>query len=160
MEAVAKARFVRSSPRKLRRVAQLIKGKNVTKALATLSYTPKYAALVLEKVVKSATANALVLEGTAKLKAEDLLVKNVIVDGGPTLKRIRAVGMGRAYMIRKPTAHVTVLLAEDLKAKALRERQAKLQAEKSGTKKKGAAQSESSSRSESPGGKSKESKGE
>ena len=58
MEAVARARFVRSSPRKIRRVAELIKGKNVSKALALLSYTPKYAALILEKAVKSAAANA------------------------------------------------------------------------------------------------------
>ena len=136
MEAVARARFVRSSARKIRRVAELIKGQNVTKALATLSYTPKYSAMILEKTVKSAAANALAQAGTAKLKAEDLFIKNIQIDGGPILKRIRAVGMGRAYMIRKRTAHVTVRLAEDEAAKARREKEAKLQATKSGRKKK------------------------
>jgi len=125
-------------------VAELIKGKNVSKALAVLSYTPKYASLVLEKVVKSAAANAIAQEGTAKLKAEDLMVKNVLVDGGPVMKRIRPVGMGRAYMIRKRTAHVTVHLADDEQAKALRARQAKLQAEKTASRKKESKKAEPS----------------
>jgi len=136
MEAVARARFVRSSPRKIRRVAELIKGKNVNQALAILSYTPKYAALILEKTVKSAAANALARAGTAKLKAEDLMVKNIAIDGGPVRKRIRPVGMGRAYLIRKPTAHVTVRLAEDPEVRLRRERLARQQAEKGPAKKK------------------------
>ncbi|OGC77292.1 MAG: 50S ribosomal protein L22 [candidate division Zixibacteria bacterium RBG_16_50_21] len=130
MEAVARARYTRSSARKLRRVAELIKGQSVPKALATLSFTPKYAALVLEKTLKSAAANALARAGTAKLKAEDLVVKNVSVDGGPIMKRIRPVGMGRAYLIRKRLAHVTIRVAEDEKARKLREQQAKLATEK------------------------------
>jgi len=125
-------------------VAELIKGKNVSKALAVLSYTPKYASLVLEKVVKSAAANPIAQEGTAKLKDEDLMVKNVLVDGGPVMKRIRPVGMGRAYMIRKRTAHVTVHLADDEQAKALRARQAKLQAEKTASRKKESKKAEPS----------------
>src|SRR4030067_644460 len=130
MEAVARARYTRSSARKLRRVAELIKGQSVPKALATLYFTPKYAALVLEKTLKSAAANALARAGTAKLKAEDLVVKNVSVDGGPIMKRIRPVGMGRAYLIRKRLAHVTIRVAEDEKARKLREQQAKLATEK------------------------------
>ena len=108
----------------------MIKGQSVPKALATLSFTPKYAALVLEKTLKSAAANALARAGTAKLKAEDLVVKNVSVDGGPIMKRIRPVGMGRAYLIRKRLAHVTIRVAEDEKARKLREQQAKLATEK------------------------------
>ena len=114
----------------------MIKGKNVNQALAILSYTPKYAALILEKTVKSAAANALVQAGTAKLKAEDLMVKNIAVDEGPVMKRIRPVGMGRAYLIRKPTAHVTVRLAEDQEARVRRERLARQQAEKGSARKK------------------------
>lgn len=117
-------------------MAELIKGKNVNQALAVLSYTPKYAALILEKTVKSAAANALAQAGTAKLKSEDLMVKSIAIDGGPVMKRIRPVGMGRAYLIRKPTAHVTVRLAEDEQARLRRERLARQQAEKGPAKKK------------------------
>ncbi|MCI0530858.1 MAG: 50S ribosomal protein L22 [candidate division Zixibacteria bacterium] len=124
MEAKAKARYVRSSARKIRRVAELVKGKRVTYALSVLSYTPKYAAQILEKTIKSAAANALAREGTARLKAEDLLVKNISVDGGPIMKRIRPMGMGRAYLIRKRSAHLTVVLEEDERARHLRELQA------------------------------------
>ncbi len=112
MEALAKARFVRMSARKIRRVADLIRGKKVPEAVRILHFTPKYAAVPLEKTISSATANALSLEGTAKLKAEDLYVKQILINGGPIMKRIRPVGMGRAYRIRKRTAHITVVVAE------------------------------------------------
>jgi large subunit ribosomal protein L22 len=93
-------------------VADLIRGKNVEEALSILTFTPKVAASVLEKVLKSATANALSVEGTAKLKAEDLRVKRILVDGGPIMKRIRAMGMGRAYRIRKRTHHITIVVTD------------------------------------------------
>lgn len=124
MEATAKAKYVRSSARKIRRVAELVRGKRVTYALSVLSYTPKYAAQILEKTIKSAAANALAKAGTARLKAEDLLIKNISVDGGPIMKRIRPMGMGRAYLIRKRSAHLTVVLEEDEKARQLRELEA------------------------------------
>jgi len=112
MEAKAKARFVRMSARKVRRVADLIRGRNVEEALNVLTFTPQAAASVLEKTLKSATANALSVEGTAKLKAEDLWIKKILVDGGPIMKRIRAVGMGRAYRIRKRTNHITIVVTD------------------------------------------------
>lgn len=112
MEATARARFVRGSARKVRRVADLIRGKNVEEALNILTFTPKAAAFVLEKTLKSATANALALEGTAKLKAEDLWIKQIFVDGGPIMKRIRPMGMGRAYRIRKRTNHITIVVTD------------------------------------------------
>jgi len=121
MEAKAKARFVRMSARKVRRVADLIRGKNVEEALNILTFTPKTAATVLEKTLKSATANALSVEGTAKLKAEDLWIKKILVDGGPIMKRIRAMGMGRAYRIRKRTNHITIVVTDG------KEEEAKLQ---------------------------------
>lgn len=124
MEATARAKYVRSSARKIRRVAELVKGKRVTSALSVLSYTPKYAAQLLEKTIKSAAANALAKEGTARLKAEDLFIKSIAVDGGPIMKRIRPMGMGRAYLIRKRSAHLTVVLEEDEKARQLRELEA------------------------------------
>jgi large subunit ribosomal protein L22 len=112
MEATARARFVRMSARKVRRVADLIRGKNVEEALNILTFTPKTAAAVLEKTLKSATANALSVEGTAKLKAEDLRIKRILVDGGPIMKRIRPMGMGRAYRIRKRTNHITIVVTD------------------------------------------------
>jgi large subunit ribosomal protein L22 len=112
MEAKAKARFVRMSARKVRRVAGLIRGRNVEEALNILAFTPKTAALPLEKTLKSATANALSLEGTAKLKAEDLWIKKILVDGGPIIKRIRPTGMGRAFRIRKRTNHITIVVTD------------------------------------------------
>lgn len=112
MEAKAKARFVRMSARKVRRVADLIRGRNVEEALNVLAFTPKAVALPLEKTLKSATANALSVEGTAKLKAEDLWIKKILVDGGPIMKRIRPTGMGRAYRIRKRTNHITIVVTD------------------------------------------------
>ncbi len=112
MEATAKAKFIRMSARKVRRVADLIRGKNVDEALNILTFTPKAASPVLEKVLKSAAANALALEGTAKLKAEDLRIKQILVDGGPIMKRIRPMGMGRAFRIRKRTNHITIVVTD------------------------------------------------
>lgn len=112
MEAKAKARFVRMSARKVRRVADLIRGRNVEEALNILAFTPKGGALPLEKTLKSATANALSIEGTAKLKAEDLWIKKIWVDDGPIMKRIRPTGMGRAYKIRKRTNHITIVVTD------------------------------------------------
>jgi len=113
MEAKAKANFLRMSARKIRRVADLIRGKNVEEALNILNFTPKYAALPLGKTLRSATANALSIEGTAKLKAEDLFIKKIFIDGGPIMKRIRPTGMGRAYRIRKRTSHITIVVSDE-----------------------------------------------
>ncbi|MCJ7507674.1 MAG: 50S ribosomal protein L22 [candidate division Zixibacteria bacterium] len=110
MQAVAKAKFQRMSARKVRRVIELIKGKDVEDALDVLAYTPKYAASLIEDTLKSAAANALNIGGTSKLKAEDLRIKDIFVDGGPVMKRIRPTSMGRAYRIRKRTCHLTVVL--------------------------------------------------
>nr|MBN2276345.1 50S ribosomal protein L22 [candidate division Zixibacteria bacterium] len=96
------------SARKIRRVAELIKGRPVEEALNILNYTPKAAAEPLAKTVKAAAANAIASVGTAKLKAEDLSVTRVFVDGGPTAKRVRFQSMGRAHRIRKRYCHLTV----------------------------------------------------
>ena len=117
MEAVARAKFSRGSARKVRRVAELIRGKNVEEALNILSFVPKYAAQYLEKTLKSATANAISLEGTAKLKAEDLHIKKIFVDGGPIMKRIRPSSMGRAYRVRKRTNHLTIVVSDEIAEK-------------------------------------------
>jgi large subunit ribosomal protein L22 len=112
MEIRAVSKYVRMSPRKVRRVADLIKGEAVDRALSILQLTPKAASKALYKTLKSAASNAIASEGTAKVKVENLFVKEIKIDAGPTWKRIRPVGMGRAYLIRKRTAHIGITLLE------------------------------------------------
>lgn len=113
MEASAKARFLRGSARKMRLVADVIRGENVVWATDRLKFMPQRAAHNLRKILQSATANALVIEGTAKLKAEDLHIARLTVDGGPIARRFRPVCMGRAYRIRKRFCHVTVVVSDE-----------------------------------------------
>ena len=112
MEVRAVSRFVRMTPRKLRRVAELIKGEPVHKALNILEFTHKAASSALYKTVKSAASNAIAAEGSAKIKVENLFISKITIDGGPVWKRIRPVGMGRAYVIRKRTSHIGITLIE------------------------------------------------
>ncbi len=109
MEAVARARYQRISPRKARLVVDAIRGMKVDEALNKLRFTPKKAARLVEKVIRSAVANAMQDPG---VDVDNLYIKAAYVDGGPMLKRWRARAMGRAYMIRKRTSHITVVVAE------------------------------------------------
>lgn len=109
MESRAIAKYIRVSPRKARRVIDLIKGKQVNEALAILKFLPSTATEVIQKVLKSAIANA---EHNLDLVADDLYVKGIWVDEGPTLKRIRPRGMGRADLKRRRTSHITVVIGE------------------------------------------------
>jgi large subunit ribosomal protein L22 len=118
MEAVAKARYLRGSARKMRQVAALVKGMNVGTAEQVLRHVPKGAAAPLAKVIKSATANALAGEGTAHHRADDLFVTDVRIDGGPIARRFRATGMGRAYRIRKRYCHVKVTVSDEVPQEA------------------------------------------
>jgi large subunit ribosomal protein L22 len=108
--ASARANFQRGSARKMRQVVDLVRGKPVDEALSLLSVLPKAAAQPVRKTVQSAAANALAAEGTAHLKSEDLRIAKITVDGGPIMKRIRPMGMGRAYRINKRLCHLTVVL--------------------------------------------------
>jgi large subunit ribosomal protein L22 len=113
MESKAILRFVRVSARKARLVADLVRGKDVSEAIEQLSFADKKTAPIMKKLVESAVANA---EQAAKRANEDLdidqlYVKTVLVDGGPTLRRFRPRAQGRATKILKKTAHITVELA-------------------------------------------------
>jgi large subunit ribosomal protein L22 len=133
MEARARVRYLRMSPKKMRRVAELIRGKPVEEALSILNYTPKIAAHHLAKTVKAAAANAIASVGTGKLKAEDLSIARVVVDGGPIAKRVRFQSMGRAHRIHKRYCHLTVEVEgepEEEAPKAKTARQKKQKAEK------------------------------
>ena len=101
MEAKATAKYVRVSPRKAGQICDLVRGKNVDEALAILKFTPRGAAEIIAKVVKSAKANA-----------DKLYVASIVANQGPTMKRFMPRAMGRATMIRKRTSHIEVVLKE------------------------------------------------
>jgi large subunit ribosomal protein L22 len=103
------ARYIRVSPRKARLVADLVRGKTVAEALAILQYSPQIAARHIEKVLRSAIANA---EHNHRVRNLDDLRVQAVIDGGPSLKRIQPRAMGRAFWIRHRLAHITVALAE------------------------------------------------
>ncbi len=110
ISASARLRYVSIPPRKMRLVADMVKGLPVQKALDILNFTPKIAARHLANTLKSAAANALSKEGTDVVKAEDLMVENITVDAAPTAKRIRFQSMGRVFRYRKRFCHLTVML--------------------------------------------------
>jgi large subunit ribosomal protein L22 len=103
--AVARARYVRVTPMKARRVIELIRGRSAEEALAVLRFAPQAASGPVSKVLASAMANA---ENNLALDPQTLVVSQAFVDEGPTLKRFRPRAQGRAYRIRKRTSHITV----------------------------------------------------
>ena len=107
--AQAHAKFVRVSNTKAKIVLDQIKGKSIGEALGILAYSPRYAAEIIEKVLKSAVANA---ENNLELDVNNLYVEDVVANQGPTLKRIRPRAQGRAYIINKRTAHISIYLNE------------------------------------------------
>lgn len=109
MEAKAIARYVRVSPQKARLVVDLIRGKKVNEAITTLAFTKKAASKVVDKVLKSAVANA---ENTKKIDVDTLYVKKAYVNQAPTMKRIHSKAMGRANVIRRRSSHITIILDE------------------------------------------------
>ena len=109
MEAVAKLRYLRQSPRKVRLVADAIRGLNISKAESKLKFAAEYAAVPLLKLLNSAVANA---EHNFQMKKENLFIKEIRVDMGPALKRWKPRAFGRASAIRKETSHITILLGE------------------------------------------------
>ncbi len=111
MEVKAVARYVRISPQKVRKVLEVVKGRPVGDGLNTLKFLPQKAAGILEKVLRSAIANA---ENNNSLDIDTLVVRNIVVDQGPMLKRFRARARGRGARILKRTSHITITVADDL----------------------------------------------
>ncbi len=110
MEAVSKLRNVPTSPRKMRMVADLIRGKKVNRALSLLKYEPKEGAARLEKLLLSAISNWQNANEDERLEDADLFIKSITVDGGKILKRFRPAPQGRAHRIRKRSNHVTLVI--------------------------------------------------
>ncbi len=117
MEAKAINRYIGTSPRKMRLVIDLIRGKSVDHALHLLHFSPKHASKTAEKVLRSAVSNLQNKDEGARLEPSDMIVKEAFVDGGMTMKRISPAPMGRAYRIRKRSNHVTIVVAANKEAK-------------------------------------------
>src|SRR2546429_298241 len=116
MRTLARARFLRVSARKARLVLDQIRGKSVADALATLQFTPRAAARIIEKIVRSAVANA---EHNHQVRnLDDLRVHYAVADGGPSMKRVQPRAMGRAFFIRHKTSHLTIGVTDEASARA------------------------------------------
>jgi large subunit ribosomal protein L22 len=114
-EARAIQKYLRKAPRKVRLVADAVRGDNVAKALKKLEFIKKGSSLDVAKVIKSASANIRDKFQEERLDNEDLYIKEIYVDDGATLKRIQPSAMGRAHQIRKRTCHITVVVAKQEK---------------------------------------------
>ncbi len=110
MDVKAKLRYFRISPRKARRLVNLIRGKQVEQALIVLKSMPHAVARTLEKLIRSAVANA---EQASVRNPEEMIISKMVVDPGPTMKRMMPRAQGRANRILKRTSHITVVLKEN-----------------------------------------------
>jgi large subunit ribosomal protein L22 len=110
MEARAVAKYVRISPSKVRKIIGPLKGKPVELGLNTLKFMPQKAAGIVEKALRSAVANA---DQNSDMDVDSLVIRNIVVDQGPTLKRFRARARGRGSRILKKSSHITVVVAEE-----------------------------------------------
>jgi large subunit ribosomal protein L22 len=117
MEARVILRYIRIAPRKARLVADLVRGKSAEEAFTILKFTPRRGAMIIEKVLKSAVANASQKEMG---DVDALTISRVYVDGGPTMKRMRPRAMGRANTILKRTSHITLVLSGERESKKVR----------------------------------------
>lgn len=109
MEVMARSRYIRRAPRKARLIADMVRGMRVAEALAQLEFSPKHAAVDVAKAIKSAAANA---EHNHQLGRDQLWLKQILVDEGPTLKRIRPVSRGMAHQYFHRTCHITAIVED------------------------------------------------
>ncbi len=137
MEVRSTYKYARISPFKVREVTREIQGLPVSAALDVLAFTPKKAAFLINKTLKSAIANA---ENNANLKADGLVVKEAVVDEGPTFKRIMARARGTASRILKRTSHIRIVLSDEIPIETRASRKAKQEQEKKSAGKQGAAE--------------------
>lgn len=112
MEARAIKRYIPGSPRKMRLVADQIRGKSVEEALDILHFSPKHASKVCELTLRSAVSNLISAKDGGRIDTVSVVVSTITVDGGPMQKRILPAPMGRAYRVRKRTNHLTIVVTE------------------------------------------------
>jgi large subunit ribosomal protein L22 len=109
MEVMARSKYIRRTPRKARLVADMVRGMRVVDALAQLEFSPRHAAADIAKAIRSAAANA---EHNHSLSREELWLKQILVDEGPTMKRIRPVSRGMAHQYFHRTCHITAIVED------------------------------------------------
>lgn len=114
MEAGAVVKYIRLSPRKVRQVADLIRGKSVDEAINILHFTIKSSSVPIEKLLRSAMANAMNRDEAAKLDPEDFFIKKIWVDDGPTMRRYRPGPRGGASLIRKRSCHISIVVSDEM----------------------------------------------
>ncbi len=110
MEARAVRKYIRSSPRKMRTVVNLVRGKNVAEALSILHYMPQKATRPVELTIQSAVYNLMDRNKDERIDENELVVRDIRVDEGPVFKRHQPVSRGRAHPIQKRTSHLTVVV--------------------------------------------------
>ncbi|MBI5376272.1 MAG: 50S ribosomal protein L22 [Candidatus Schekmanbacteria bacterium] len=112
MTGVAKARFLRIGPRKVRLVVDMIRGKTANEALSILEFSPRYPSVAVRKLLKSAISNVMNVSEAKKveLDPDTLVIDRVFVDEGPSMKRMSPRAFGRADIIRKRSSHITIIL--------------------------------------------------
>ena len=110
MEVKSYSKYVRISPKKAREVARILPGKKATEGVSMLKYIPRKAARLLDKTLKSAMANA---ENNSNLNADDLIIKEAIVDEGPSLKRFRPCARGSSHPYKKRMSHLRIVLSDE-----------------------------------------------
>ncbi len=110
IEVKSALKYVRISPQKVHKLVDAVKGKPVEEGLNTLKFMPQKAAGIVEKIIHSAVANA---DQNHNIDVDSLVIRNIVADQGPTLKRFRARARGRGTRILKRTSHITVILTED-----------------------------------------------
>ena len=111
MEVKSYSKYMRISPKKARAVARILPGKKVTEGVSLLRYIPRKAARFLDKTLKSAMANA---ENNSNLNADDLLIKEAIIEEGPALKRFRPCARGSSHPYKKRMSHIRIVLTDEV----------------------------------------------
>ena len=110
MEVKSHSKYMRISPKKAREVARVLPGKKATEGLSLLKYIPRKAARLLDKTLKSAMANA---ENNSNLNADDLLIKEAVINEGPALKRFRPCARGSSHPYKKRMSHIRIVLTDE-----------------------------------------------
>jgi len=111
-EAQAVNRYINSSPRKMRLVIDLIRGKSVPEALSMLHFSPKHASKIAQKTLRSAVSNFQNKDEAGRTDVESLFIREAYVNCGPSMKRMLPAPMGRAYQIQKRSNHLTIIIAQ------------------------------------------------
>jgi large subunit ribosomal protein L22 len=133
LEAHAIKRSIQSSPRKMRIVLDLIRGKRVPEALSILHFTPNHASVVAEKTLRSAIANFQMKPENARFDVEDLYVRECSADGGAMLKRVLPAPMGRAFRVRKRSNHLRIVVGDTLTPRIARKQKSRSKKESAPT---------------------------